>query len=49
MRRRAERLGKPDAARTVVKTLIEDDLPPMQITKEKQEQIAHAATGEAVP
>ncbi len=49
MRRRAEQLGKPDAARTVVRTLIEDNLDPMQISKEKREQIAHAATGEAAP
>jgi processive 1,2-diacylglycerol beta-glucosyltransferase len=47
MRLRAQHLGRPDAARTVVNTLLDDKLPPMEITKEKQEQIAHAATGEA--
>lgn len=46
MRLRAQQLGRPNAAREVVKTLIEDDLPPMQISKEQREQIAQAATGE---
>lgn len=47
MRRHAREIGKPDAARTVVKTLIEDNLPPLQINKAQRDQIAHAATGEA--
>jgi processive 1,2-diacylglycerol beta-glucosyltransferase len=46
MRRRALQLAKPDAAKRVASTLLEDNLPPLQINEEKQEQMAHAATGE---
>jgi hypothetical protein len=46
MREAARRLGRPDAARTVVQTLIEDDLPALVLDEEKREAIAHAAAGE---
>lgn len=48
MRRRAEELGKPHAAETVVNTLIEDNLPPLTLTAEKQDAIAQAAAGELI-
>ena len=46
MRRNALRLGRPHAAATIVRTLYEDDLPPLQIDAEDRVRIAEAATGE---
>ena len=43
MRQRAYALGRPHAARTVVETLLDDDLPPLQIDEQKRDQIADAA------
>jgi len=45
MRRRALALARPDAARTVVETLIGDDLPPLKINAEERAAIASAAAG----
>jgi len=46
MRQNAQKLGRPDAARTIARTLIEDNLPPMTLNAEAREAIAQAATGE---
>ncbi len=46
MRRAAQSLGRPDAARTIARTLIEDELPPLRLNAEAREAIAHAASGE---
>ena len=46
MRRNAGELGRPNAARTIVNTLIDDDLPPLELDADQREAIAHAATGE---
>jgi processive 1,2-diacylglycerol beta-glucosyltransferase len=46
MRRNAGELGRPDASRTIVETLINDDLPPLELNANQREAIAHAATGE---
>ena len=46
MRLRATKLGKPDAARTIVDTLLEDQLPPLHLDEEQKEEIAQVATGE---
>lgn len=46
MRERALKMGRPHAAETIVRTLFEDDLPPLQIDKEERVKIAGAATGE---
>ena len=46
MRDRAAALAKPDAASTVVRTLIEDALPPLKLDKERRQAIADAATFE---
>jgi len=46
MSRRAARIGRPHAARTVVKTLLEDELPPLQIDRAMQKEIASAAARE---
>jgi processive 1,2-diacylglycerol beta-glucosyltransferase len=46
MRTRAAQLGRPQAAQTVVETLLEDDLPPLHLTAEKREEIAQVAAGE---
>jgi processive 1,2-diacylglycerol beta-glucosyltransferase len=43
MRRAALALGRPDAARTVVETLLDDDLPPLVLDSEQREAIAQAA------
>jgi len=47
MRRAAQKLGRPDAARTIARILIEDKLPPLHLNAEDREAIAQAATGEA--
>ena len=46
MRRKAGELGRPHAARTVVDTLLKDQLTPMELNQDQREAIAHAATGE---
>ncbi|HWB59689.1 MAG TPA: glycosyltransferase, partial [Chthoniobacteraceae bacterium] len=46
MRRSAQKLGHPDAARTIARTLIEDNLPPLHLDIEAREAIAQAASGE---
>lgn len=43
MRAAAKRLGHPDAARTIVQTLLEDHLPPLALGSEQREAIALAA------
>lgn len=43
MRAAAKRLGHPDAARTVVQTLLDDHLPPLALDSEQREAIALAA------
>jgi processive 1,2-diacylglycerol beta-glucosyltransferase len=46
MRRAAAALGRPDAARTVVQTLLDDHLPPLSLAPEQREAIALAAARE---
>ncbi|MCX6967559.1 MAG: glycosyltransferase [Verrucomicrobia bacterium] len=46
MRQRARELGRPHAAATVVRTLLEDDLPPLRIDAVERGKIAEAAAGE---
>jgi len=46
MRRNAGELGRPNASRTIVETLINDHLPPLELNADQREAIAHAATGE---
>jgi processive 1,2-diacylglycerol beta-glucosyltransferase len=46
MRRNAGELGRPNAARTIVETLINDDLPPLELNADQRDAIAQAATGE---
>jgi len=46
MQRRACEMGRPHAAATIVRTLLEDDLPPLQIDAMERERIAEAAAGE---
>jgi processive 1,2-diacylglycerol beta-glucosyltransferase len=46
MRRAAMAMGRPDAARTVVQTLLDDDLPPLSLAPEQREAIALAAARE---
>jgi processive 1,2-diacylglycerol beta-glucosyltransferase len=43
MRRAATALGRPDAARVVVQTLLDDHLPPLALDHEQREAIALAA------
>lgn len=47
MRLSARKLGRPGAAHTIARTLIEDNLPPLKLDAEAREAIAnaHAATG----
>lgn len=47
MRLQALRLAKPAAARTIVETLLEDDLSPMRLDAAKCESIALLAAGDA--
>ena len=46
MRENARKLGRPHAARNVVQTLIDDELPPMILGKEQRKAIAEAAARE---
>lgn len=46
MRRNALRMGRPQAAETIVRTLLEDDLPPLKIDNDQREKIAEVAAGE---
>src|ERR1700677_109430 len=46
MRVAARKLGRPDAARTIARILIEDNLEPMHLDVEAREAIAQAASGE---
>ncbi len=46
MRQRAFALGKPGATRQIVRTLIEDDLPPLQLGESEREAIAQAGSRE---
>ena len=48
MRRRALKLAKPAAARTIVETLLADNLPALQLNAEKRGRIAQLAAGHAV-
>jgi len=48
MRQRALRIAKPAAARTIVETLLQDDLPPLQLSAEKRGRIAQLAAGDAI-
>jgi len=46
MRRNAGELGRPNASRTIVETLINDRLPPLELNAHQRDAIAQAATGE---
>jgi processive 1,2-diacylglycerol beta-glucosyltransferase len=46
MRRNAGELGRPYAARTIVDTLINDHLGPLELDADQRDAIAQAATGE---
>jgi processive 1,2-diacylglycerol beta-glucosyltransferase len=46
MRRAAAAMGRPRAARTVVQTLLDDDLPPLVLAPQQMEAIAQAASRE---
>jgi processive 1,2-diacylglycerol beta-glucosyltransferase len=46
MKRNAGELGRPNAARTIVDTLINDRLGPMELDADQRDAIAQAATGE---
>ena len=48
MRNRAAQLGKPNASKTIVETLLEDELPPLRLDEEQKEEIAAVATGEVI-
>jgi processive 1,2-diacylglycerol beta-glucosyltransferase len=43
MRRRAFALSRPEAARTIVETLVADDLPPLKVTDDDAEAMTLAA------
>ena len=45
---RAGQLGKPNASKTIVDTLLEDELPPLRLDEEQKEEIAAVATGEVI-
>jgi processive 1,2-diacylglycerol beta-glucosyltransferase len=47
MRQNALSIGRPHAAETVVKTLLEDNLPPLVLDKKQRKAIAEAAAREA--
>ncbi len=46
MRRNAAELGRPNSSRTIVDTLIDDNLPPLELDRDQRDAIAQAATGE---
>jgi len=46
MRENAGAMGRPNSSRSIVNTLIDDDLPPLELDKGQREAIAQAATGE---
>jgi processive 1,2-diacylglycerol beta-glucosyltransferase len=46
MRQRAFLLSRPEAARTIVETLVADNLPPLEVTDDEAEAITLAATRE---
>ena len=46
MRRAATAMGRPNAARTVAQTLLDDDLPPLVLAPQQMEAIAQAAARE---
>ncbi|RYD78060.1 MAG: glycosyltransferase, partial [Verrucomicrobiaceae bacterium] len=46
MREKARAWGRPAAARTVVETLLADNLPPLMIEKEQREAMSQAASAE---
>jgi processive 1,2-diacylglycerol beta-glucosyltransferase len=46
MKRAAAAMGRPHAARTVVQTLLDDDLPPLILAPQQMEAIAQAASRE---
>ncbi len=46
MRQRAHELSRPEAARTIVETLVADDLPPLEVTDDDAEAITQAAVRE---
>lgn len=48
MRRNARRMGRPHAANTIVQTLCEDNLPPLQLDAENRIKIAETAAGELI-
>lgn len=47
MRERAVAIGRPHAAREVVRTLLDDQLPPLVLDKKQRQAIADVAAGEA--
>jgi len=46
MKRNAWEMGRPNAAKTIVETLINDQLPPLELDAGQRDAIAQAATGE---
>jgi processive 1,2-diacylglycerol beta-glucosyltransferase len=46
MKRKAGEMGRPDACRTIVDTLINDRLGPLELNENQRDAIAQAATGE---
>jgi processive 1,2-diacylglycerol beta-glucosyltransferase len=46
MKRNCTELGRPNAAQTIVETLITDNLPPLELDADQRDAIAQAATGE---
>jgi processive 1,2-diacylglycerol beta-glucosyltransferase len=48
MRRAARLFGRPDAAKTIVETLLDDQLPPLVLDDEQREAMTQAAAGETV-
>jgi processive 1,2-diacylglycerol beta-glucosyltransferase len=46
MKRNAWEMGRPNASKTIVETLINDQLPPLELDAGQRDAIAQAATGE---
>jgi hypothetical protein len=46
MRTLAGKLGRPDSARVIVNTLLDDNLRPLHLSAKKREEIAQAASSE---